>query len=139
MKIDRPRRRKARIEMIPLIDVIFLLLVTFILFSMTMTVHKGLRLDLPGAASATVEREAVLVVSISAAGDIFLEGEPLERTDLANRAAGLHRRFPDRRVMISGDRKASYETVLFVMDALRSAGISNVTLETGEERGRENP
>ncbi len=125
--------------MIPLIDVIFLLLVTFILFSMTMTVHKGLRLDLPGAASATVEREAVLVVSISAAGDIFLEGEPLERADLADRAAGLHRSFPDRQVMVSGDGQASYETVLFVMDALRSAGIAGVTLETEKEREQENP
>ncbi len=130
MKIDRPYRHKARIEMIPLIDVIFLLLVAFILFSMTMTVHRGLRLDLPEATTSSIERESVIVVSVSSDGGIFLEGEPRERTELAKSVMDLHRRFPERQVLVSGDREASYESIMFVMDALRSAGIVDLILET---------
>lgn len=130
MKIERPRRHNARIEMIPLIDVIFLLLVTFILFSMTMTVHKGLRLELPGAATATVEQDAIITISVRSDGAVFLEGEKVEKSDLSSLVAALHRLSPERRVLVSGDRQSSYESIVFVMDAVRSAGFEGVSLET---------
>lgn len=133
MKIDRPRRHKARIEMIPLIDVIFLLLVTFILFSMTMTVHKGIRLELPGAATASVERDAPVTVSVRADGAIFLDGNPVEPPELSRRVALLHSQDPARPIMVSGDRNASYDRIIFVMDAVRSAGVAGVVLETTGE------
>lgn len=133
MKIEQPRRHKARIEMIPLLDVIFLLLVTFILFSMTMTVHKGIRLELPGAATASVEREAPITVSVRADGVVFLEGNPVDPPELSRQVALLHRQNPARPVMVSGDRKASYDRIIFVMDAVRSAGVEGVVLETTGE------
>lgn len=133
MKIERPRRRKARIEMIPLIDVIFLLLVTFILFSMTMTVHRGISLELPGAATASVERGASITVSIDSDGTIFLEGHTVEPSNLSRQVALLLREGPERRVMVSGDRNASYDRIIFVMDAIRSAGAAGVVLETTGE------
>jgi len=55
MKVSRRYTTKARIEMIPLIDVIFLLLVTFIFFTISMTIHRGLPVQLPSASSAMVE------------------------------------------------------------------------------------
>ncbi|OPL13917.1 MAG: hypothetical protein AVO39_09790 [delta proteobacterium MLS_D] len=133
MKIDRSRNRKARIEMIPLIDVIFLLLVTFILFSMTMTAHRGLSLDLPDASTAAVEREPLVVVSVAADGRLFLDGEPLEEGALKQRIAELRRAEPNHRVLVSGDRNASYERIILVMDTLRSAGVPGVILETAGE------
>ncbi|HET58362.1 MAG TPA: biopolymer transporter ExbD, partial [Deltaproteobacteria bacterium] len=99
MKIDRSRSRRARIEMIPLIDVIFLLLVAFILFSMTMTTHRGLNLDLPDASNAAVERDTLVVVSVAADGRLFLDGEPLEEGALKQRIAELRRAEPNHRVL----------------------------------------
>ncbi|MCK9230130.1 MAG: biopolymer transporter ExbD [Syntrophales bacterium] len=135
MKIARPRRHKARIEMIPLLDVIFLLLVTFILFSMTMTAQKGISLELPGAGTASVEKGAPVTVSIDADGTIFLEGHRVEPSTLSRQVTLLLRGDPDQRVMVSGDRNVSYDRIIFVMDAIRSAGVTGVVLETTGKAG----
>ncbi|MFN2368934.1 MAG: ExbD/TolR family protein [Desulfurivibrionaceae bacterium] len=64
MKINLPRKRKARIEMLPLIDIVFLLLVFFIYAMLSMAVHRGLAVDLPVSAAAAPEKELILSVTV---------------------------------------------------------------------------
>jgi len=133
MKIVRRDIKKARIEMIPLIDVIFLLLVAFIFFFMSMTLMRSMGVALPSAETATVDKKDYTVIVIHYDDTIHLNKERVDLKMLPERLAGIRRESGDARVIISGDRKASYETVVTVMDAARMAGIETVSLETGEE------
>ena len=64
MKVTLPGRRKSRIEMIPLIDIVFLLLVVFIYAMLSMAVHRGLPVALPASSAAEIEKSLVLSVTI---------------------------------------------------------------------------
>jgi len=130
MKLNKNYMKKARIEMIPLIDVIFLLLVTFILFTMSMTVHRGVPVSLPAASTGTIEKKNVIDISVRQDGSLFIEGEKIRLPRLAIRIAELHRSAPGKIVLISGDKKTSYEVMVAVMDAVRKAGVAEMSLET---------
>ena len=68
------QRKRARIEIIPLIDIMFFLLATFVVVSLSMIRNEGITVRLPSAKSATqVERSASITVSISEAGEIYLD------------------------------------------------------------------
>ncbi|MBN2568748.1 MAG: biopolymer transporter ExbD [Deltaproteobacteria bacterium] len=130
MKITRKYSSKARIEMIPLIDVVFLLLVTFIFFAMSMTIHKGIPVDLPGAGTARVDKSEFSEITVNRGGIIFLNGEEASIPVLLTRLTKLRQGSPDIRIMISGDSGSSYENIISVLDVVRKAGISGVSLET---------
>ena len=130
MKILRRQTRKARIEMIPLIDVVFLLLVAFIFFAMSMTINRGIPVDLPGSSTAQVEKEDASEITIHESGRIFFNREELDIPSLHERLLLLHRTSPEARVIVSGDRGASYESIMSVIDAAKKAGISGLSLKT---------
>lgn len=116
--------------MIPLIDVIFLLLVAFILFTMSMTIHRGLPVQLPSASTAMVEKKGFIEITIDKDGKIFIEKQNVTLKDLQEQLISLHREFPRKKVLISGDKKSSYDTIISVMDTVKQSGISGVSLET---------
>ena len=80
MKIDPRTQRKVRIEMLPLIDIVFLLLVFFIYAMLSMAVHRGLRVELPISTTAKIDKHLVLSVSVKSDGTIYVDKEevPLE-------------------------------------------------------------
>lgn len=130
MKITKRYVGKARIEMIPLIDVIFLLLVTFIFFTISMTIHRGLPVQLPSASTAKIEKKDFVDITIKQDGTIYLDKEKIDLNELKSRLNDLHRVAPERKVLISGDKKTSYEVIISVMDAVKKAGVAGVSLET---------
>ncbi len=130
MKISKKYTPKARIEMIPLIDVMFLLLVTFIFFAMSMTIHKGIPIDLPDSSTARVDKSKLSEITVKKDGTIFFNSGRMTLSALLPRLSILHQKSPDIRIMISGDRGASYERVVSVLDVVRKSGISGVSLET---------
>jgi len=137
MKITRKERHRARIEMIPLIDVVFLLLVAFIFFAMSMTVQRGIPVDLPASSAARVEGGDLSEISVERGGATFLDGEKVDMQILRVRLALLHRKSPETQVVVSGDREAPYESIVSVIDAVKDAGISRLSLRT--KRAGEGP
>ena len=73
MKISLPTSKKARIEILPLIDIVFLLLVFFIYAMLSMAVHRGLPVDLPTSQTAKIDKKLILSVTIKADGSTFLD------------------------------------------------------------------
>lgn len=116
--------------MIPLIDVIFLLLVTFIFFTMSMAIHRGLPVQLPTSSTAQVERKGFVEITIKEDGTVYLDRQEITLPELTARLDVLHRESPETRVLISGDKKAAYERIVSVMDAVKKSGIPGVSLET---------
>jgi biopolymer transport protein ExbD len=122
--------KKARIEIIPLIDIMFFLLASFMLVSLSMVNMKGIDVNLPTAMSAQSNTKPdFILVSIDALMDIYFEKEKINRDDVLGKFQALYNANKDTRVFIRSDKDATYETVVFVLDKARTAGIQKVGLE----------
>ncbi len=124
--------KKARIEIIPLIDVIFFLLATFVLFTLSLNKIQSLPVDLPQAsASAPKDQEDTSVVIQVSDGDAaFWNKEPISLSEVAPRLANYKANTPTARVLVTGDDRARYGNIIRVLDEVRLAGITTVTIET---------
>jgi biopolymer transport protein ExbD len=126
-------QEEARIEIIPLIDIMFFLLASFMLVSLSMVHLKGVKVNLPTSTTATAETKRDLVsLTIDQAGLVYVDGKLLGKNELAAAMAKLQRDRPQTRVFIRGDRDARHGDVLNVLDIVRSAGVQNVAFETRE-------
>ena len=121
--------RTARIELIPLIDIIFLLLVFFIYSMLSMVVYRGIPVMLPEAETTETQTEESLVVTIDADGAIFLNQEAVAAPDLLSRLKQIRATAPDQGVIISGHGEADYRVVVDVLDKVRFAGFTRVSME----------
>ncbi len=129
-----PKKRKSRIEMLPLIDIVFLLLVVFIYTMLSMAVHHGLLVSLPKSAVAQIERQLVLSVTIEADGSISVDKERVELKDLTqvlSRKSGSH---PDPGVLLFADNHIDYQTLFQVLDQIKMAGLNRISLQAELER-----
>lgn len=136
MKIPLPTpRRKARIEIIPLIDIIFFLLATFVMVSLSMVKNQGLSVNLPSAATGTSqEREAAVTITVTKSGDIYLNQEKLAPDLLPQHLKQLKAENPDVRVFINGDKEAYLGNAIQILDEVRSSGITKVAIQTKQAK-----
>jgi biopolymer transport protein ExbD len=130
MKIRLKIIERARIEMLPLIDVIFLLLVFFIYAMLSMSVHRGIPILLPQAASASIENTQLTNVDIDRNGNIYVDKILIPELDFEQFLAGLKARDPGVSIQVAADGRVSYERVLAVLDTVRLAEIKKVSLMT---------
>ncbi len=132
MTIPSPRTgRKARIEIIPLIDIIFFLLATFVMVSLSMVKNKGIPVNLPVAAtSAPQNREEHSVITLTKDGELYFNKEPLKLEQLPARLRQLQAEQTDPKVFINGDDKAYFGQAVAVLDEIRRLGIAKVAIET---------
>jgi len=130
MRIRREFTRRPRIEMIPLIDVVFLLLVFFIYSMLSMTIHRGLPVHLPTASTATVDKKAFITITVQRDGGLFLEDRAIDTRTLASLLVQEKQKDPDIQVYLRADKDVTYQRAVEVMDLVRSAGIHKLALET---------
>jgi len=145
MKISLARRPRVRIEMLPLIDIVFLLLVVFIYAMLSMAVHRGLPVDLPVSATAISDQELILSVTVRAAGDgsstdhVYVDEEPVNLDDLSvvlsNRAREMRRQGnTDPGVLLFADRTIDYQQLFAVLDRINQAGLTRISLQADVDR-----
>jgi biopolymer transport protein ExbD len=125
--------RKARVEMLPLIDVVFLLLVFFIYAMLSMVVHRGLRVELPSASTAEADKNEYISITIAKDNSIFVRKQPVELSGLIEKVMEHADKKNGISVFISGDRRADIGTAIRVLDLLKIAGIKEVSFECTEE------
>ncbi len=133
MKIDLQTLKKPRIEMLPLIDVVFLLLVFFIYAMLSMAVHRGLPIVLPTSSSAKIEKQLVLSVTVKADGSIYLDKEQTDLDSLATLLKAKSRANHEPGVLLFADRNLSYQKLFHVLDQIRTAGIQQISLQAEAE------
>ena len=129
--------KKPRIEMLPLIDIVFLLLIFFIYAMLSMAVHRSLPVSLPVSSTAAVHTELNMTVSVNSSGEIFLDKTRVsleelqillqEKTYNADGGKSVH-------LDLFADKALSYQELYRVLDIIRNAGISNVSLQAGTGR-----
>lgn len=133
MKIQMPTSKRARIEILPLIDIVFLLLVFFIYAMLSMAVHRGLPVDLPLSQSAEIDQKLTLSVTIKVDGSIFIDKTPVALEDLAQVLRARSEAASETGVLVFADRDLSYQMIYRVLDSIRLAGISRISLQADFE------
>ncbi|HRH97939.1 MAG TPA: biopolymer transporter ExbD [Prosthecobacter sp.] len=129
MKIGSPLpEKKARIEIIPLIDIMFFLLAAFMMASLTMIKMQSIKMDLPTATMASRDFKPDIVnISVNKAGDVYVEKKPINYVDLRSYLSNKFRANTNVPVYISGDKDATHGTVINVLDLVRREGIQRVS------------
>jgi biopolymer transport protein ExbD len=121
---------EARIEIIPLIDIMFFLLAAFMLVSLSMVNMKSVKVNLPTATTATPEMKKGFVdISVDKNGGVFVDKSPVGPNELVSKLSGEMQKNPDLRVFISGDQDARHGQMIHVLDLVRRAGIDKVAFE----------
>lgn len=143
MKIpSASRKRRARIEIIPLIDIIFFLLATFVMVSLSMVKNQGIPVTLPKAATGQVqEREdsSTVTVTVTESNQVYLDKDLVTFEMLPDRLAALQNRKPDLRVVFNGDELAYFGDVVKALDLARQAGVQRVAIQTTGATGPDKP
>ena len=134
MKVTVPRGRKARIEMLPLIDIVFLLLVFFIYAMLSMAVHRGLPVNLPTSRTAEIDKKLILAVTIKADGSIYVDELAVEPAHLVDHLKNRIRDAEQPGVLLFADRSLDYQTLFQILDQIRQAGISRISLQAEVEK-----
>lgn len=136
MRLPRKRHR-ARLEMLPLMDVVFLILVFLIYAMMVMVVHMGMPVNLPTSKSAQPEQIVVLALTIQENGNLWLDQEPatLETLpqDIAREmeARGASKD-EEPTIQIFADANLPYQKLFHVLDVLKAAGLRKISLQAKE-------
>ncbi len=127
--------KRARIEIIPLIDIIFFLLATFIMVSLSMTKNQGVQVALPTAGSAASlgdqhELDKAVTLSVNAKGEIFFNKEKITIAQLPLKLQTLKSSSKDPKVILNSDAGADFKHVVAVLDEVRKIGIAKVGINT---------
>lgn len=129
MRLETVRRRKTMINVTSLIDVVFLLLIFFVVTS-TFLEQPGLDLTLPEAGSAEPAAREDVTLGVASDGTIYLGGEPIERATLRDAIEGALEQGSSDRVVLQADARVSHGLVVEVMDAARLAGARGLVVAT---------
>lgn len=116
------------IDIIPLIDVMFLLLCFFIFLTLAMVMQEGIAVDLAQARSgeSVAGQKQPLAVSVKADGSIYLNKEEVPDGKLPERLQQHARKNPDRSVRLNADEGANHSHVITALDAIRQSKLSNL-------------
>jgi len=129
MKMARKPMKKARIEIIPMIDTMFFLLVFFMLATLSMTTQSGLPVNLPHAAGVQDETKQVVTLTLTQDGNIFYDKEQINSpADAVSRLTQQSKRDLLPAVIINADRSVEHGRVVELLDAVRQSGIIKVAI-----------
>jgi biopolymer transport protein ExbD len=128
MRIQRRSIKKARIEIIPMIDTIFFLLVFFMISTLSMTQFKGMPVNLPRAASGQQAPAESAAITIDKEGRIFLDREPVEKASLADLLSAKLAANPEMLVVINAEDAVEHGQVVEIMDLARGANVAKMAI-----------
>ena len=140
MRLKHKTQPRPRIEMLPLIDIVFLLLVFFIYAMLSMAVHRGMDVNLPGSTQAELTEEAPLSLAIKmgpAGLEIYLNENAVYLEDLETnlqQAVGRLNAQSVPEILLFADKSLTYQQLYQMLDRINSAGIDKISLQAVAEK-----
>jgi biopolymer transport protein ExbD len=126
--------KKARIEIIPLIDIMFFLLASFMMVSLSQVHMKGIKVNLPsGVSGQTQTKREYISVSVDKNGNYFFDKDQVSDEELMSRLRKVHDSAPEAKVFVRGDRDSVHLNVTHALDIIRSAGFYKISFEIRSE------
>ncbi|MFO7749131.1 MAG: biopolymer transporter ExbD [Desulfobacteraceae bacterium] len=133
MKVTSHQSRKARIEMLPLIDIVFLLLVVFIYAMLSMSVHHGMPVTLPASETAAPETETILSVTVKSSKEIYVDQQRVTLETLPDLLKQHSRQEPPDGVLLFAEKQLPYQVLFSVLDKIKLAGHNRISLQARPE------
>lgn len=133
MNLPSPRAgRRARIEIIPLIDIVFFLLATFVMVSLSMVKNQGIPVNLPKASTGTRQAQSgeYTAITVTSKGEIYFNRVKIKMSQVPAYLRDLKSRQPDPVILLNGDDKAALGQAIRILDEARKLGIKKVAIET---------
>jgi len=130
VNLRKKNRPEYLVDITPLIDVVFLMLI-FFMISTTFNMSSSLKLDLPSSkAKAEQKKMEQVTVSINADGSFYVQDEAVKDSDLRKRILNVTKGDPKIRVVLRADAETHHKRVVYVLDTLRGLGMSKVGIAT---------
>jgi len=133
MKLNLPSYKKPRIEMLPLMDIVFLLLVVFVYSMLSMSVHHGMPVNLPISSVTKPEKSLILSVTIKNDDSIYINHEKTALEDLADMLEQKSKDQANPGVLLFAEKNTSYQKLFEVLDQIKLAGLSRISLQAEPE------
>jgi biopolymer transport protein ExbD len=131
MEVASPIPKKhARIEIIPLIDIMFFLLASFMMVSLSQTTMKGMKVALPtGSSGQTQSKKDYYSFSVDRDGYIYWDKQRINYEDVPAKLKPIYAMNPEAKIFIRADREALHGNVTRLLDQIRSTGYTKVAFE----------
>ncbi len=141
MRVASPiPHKKARIEIIPLIDIMFFLLASFMMVSLSQIHMKGIKVALPtGVSGETQSKRDYISVSVDSSGNPYFDKQEMDYDTLTSTLKKVHDENPEAKVFVRGDRDTVHGNIIRVLDILRSVGFYKVAFEIKSEAAKAIP
>ena len=120
------------INLTPLIDMVFILLI-FFLVTASFTKESGIDVDRPTAQTAVREEQGSMIIGVSKDGEIWIDNQKIDMRAVRAHVEHLHAQNPEGTVIILADQSARTGTTVEVLDQVRLAGVSNVSIAASNE------
>jgi len=119
----------GEIDLTPMLDVVFILLIFFIVTSVFVT-EAGIEISKPQASTADPKSKDLILIAVSPEGDVWMDGEQVDQRFLRSRIELRLAEAPNSSVIIQGDRAATNEHVMAIMRAAREAEVTSISIST---------
>lgn len=128
--------KRPKIMIIPMIDIIFFLLVFFMMSMLTMVSQKSIDLNLPKAATSQIETSNNLPIAIDKDGNIFVEKQKIAKEDFKARLEIAKKSNPNLTVIVRADQSSQHKNFVFVIDELKAIGIEKIGIAVDSSEGQ---
>lgn len=135
MQFRTRTRKRPTVDITPMVDAVFLLLI-FFMVTTTFSSVSGIKLNLPEAKTKEIQEEPKQVlVTVDREGRLFVKGEAVEPADLGKRMLNAVEGNPERVIVIQADRETQHGTVVTILDTARQLGLSRLAIAAKPEEG----
>jgi len=132
--------KKARIEIIPLIDIMFFLLASFMMVSLSQVHMKGMKVNLPtGVSGETQNKKEYVSLSVDKDGYFYFDKTQIAFDQVLPKLRAIYQTSPDAKIFVRGDRDALHGNVIRLLDQIRSSGYTRIAFEIKSEAGKAIP
>ena len=123
-------KKHARIEIIPLIDIMFFLLASFMMVSLSQVHNKGIKVNLPtGLTGETQTKREYVSLSVDKDGQTYFDQEKVEPEEIYKKLVDIHKYSPGAKIFIRGDRDTYHGDIIRLIEQVRAAGIYRIAFE----------
>jgi biopolymer transport protein ExbD len=135
MNVSSPiPHKKARIEIIPLIDIMFFLLASFMMVSLSQTTMKGMKVNLPvGSSGQTQSKKDYISLSVDKDGYYYFDKRRIALEEILPQLKQVYATAPEAKIFIRADRDALHGNVTRMLDQIRSSGFTKLSFEIKSE------
>ena len=137
MRLKRATTKKARIEIIPMIDTIFFLLVFFMISTLSMARYTGLPVNLPKAASGQQPASESVAITMTTDGKVFIDKQEVPRENVRTVLQQRLSEKPDLLILINADERVEHGRVVDVLDNARQAGVTKMAIAVKPKDNRQ--